>query len=252
MKNMLLELFYLLSNEAGTGKVFSDVYTESARDTGDQTTSHITYVKKKVNDALRSICQLMKFSWMQRTGSITLVGSTQSYLMSTPAATWDEDTPVSIWYRDSANERTTLDCFDEEEWKTEEDLDEGNVCGFTLSKKSGVWRVYFTLVPDSAFVSSYSPLTIDFQKLPTELSADADVPELPTSFHQGLVYFTNKLICAEMGDDEGFLKWKDLADDVLGLLKKRQVNRIGRPKRVYPRSCVTIGGGSRVARDYNK
>lgn len=249
---MLLELFYLLSDEAGAGKIFSDIYNESARDTGDTTTSHITYVKKKVNDALRSICQLMKFSWMQRTASVTLVASTQSYLMSVIAATWDEDTPVSIWYRDSANERTVLDCYDDEEWKAKEDLDEGDVFGFHLSKKSGVWRVYFTLVPDSEFVSSYSPLTMEYQKLPTELSADADVPEIPASFHQGLVYFTNKLICAEMGDLEGVATWGSLADDVLGLLKKRQVNRIGRPKRVYPRSCVTIGGRSRIVGDYNK
>ena len=233
------------------GKIFSDLFNESARDTGDTTTGHIVYVKKKVNDALRSICATMKFSWLQRSANVTLTASTQSYLMSSVASDWDEDTPLSIAYRDSANRSQSLDCFDDNEWMDEEDLDEGDCYGFHLSKKSGVWRVYFTLVPDGGFVDSYSPLAMNYQKYPTELSADSDVPEIPTSFHQGLVYATNKLICAEMGDDEGLIRWSMLADKELGLLKKRQVHRLGRPKRVYPRSCLTPRGRPCIARDYN-
>ncbi len=233
------------------GKIFSDIYNESARDTGDTTTSHITYVKKKVNDALRTICQLMKFSWLQKEADVTLTASQQYVNMSTVASDWDEDTPVFMYYRDSANKRQPLDCYDENEWMEEEDTDEGEVYGFHITKKSGVWRALFVMVPDGSFVSSYSPLKMNYQKYPTELSADASVPEIPISFHQGLVYFTNKLICAEMGDDEGFLKWGALADDVLGLLKKRQVNRLGRPKRVYPRPCITVRGIPYIQRDYN-
>jgi hypothetical protein len=233
------------------GKIFSDIYNEAARQTGDTTTSHITYVKKHVNDALREICSLMNFSWLKKTASLTLVASQQYLTMSDVASDWDVDTPVSIYYRDSANERTELECYDDEEWDDEEDIDEGDVYGFHITKVSGAWRVLFTLVPSSNFVSSYSPLTMRYQKYPTELSADDSVPELPTSQHQGLVYWTNKLICAEMGDDEGFLRWEGLANDSIGLLKKKQVHRLGRPKRVYPRSCLTARGRGFIAGDYN-
>ena len=233
------------------GKIFSDCYNESARDTGDTTTSHITYVKKKVNDALRTICQLMKFAWLQKEADVALTASQQYVNMATVAADWDEDTPVSIYYRDSANKPQPLDCYDDNEWLEEEDTDEGEVYGFHITKKSGVWRCLFVFVPDSSFVASYSPLKMNYQKYPTELSADDSVPEIPTSFHQGLVYKTDALICAEMNDDEGFLKWNGLANEVLGLLKKRQVHRLGRPKRVYPRSCITIKGRGFQPRDYN-
>jgi len=235
------------------GKVFSDIYNESARDTGDTTTSHVTYVKKKVNDALREICSLMGFSWLKRTVNLTLTASTQSYTISSFASDWDIDTPVDIWYRDSGNQRIVLDAYDDEEWKNKEDLDEGDCFGFNISQReSGVWKVYLVFVPTSAFVSSYSPLKFDYFKYPTELSGDSDVPEIPTSQHQGLVYWTNKLICAEMGDDAGFATWERLANKSIGLLKKKQVHRLGRPKRVYPRPSVQARGGrSRNPRDYN-
>ena len=232
------------------GKVFSDIYTESARDTGDQTTAHITYVKKKVNDALRDICAEMNYSWLQRSASMTLTASTAAYTISSIASTWDEDTPIRIFYRDSANKRLYLDPYDDNEWEDEEDTDEGDVYGFNISKKSGSWKATLVYVPSSAFVSSYSPLTMEYQKYPTELSADGDIPEIPTSQHQGLVYWTNKLICVEMGDAEGALAWASLAEKSIGLLKKKQVHRLGRSKRVYPRTYLGRGN-ARPERDYN-
>ena len=233
------------------GKVFSDIYNESARDTGDTTSSHVTYVKKKVNDGLREICSEMRYSWLQREADLTLVASQQHLNMSDVASDWDEDTPCTIFYRDSANERQVLDCFDDGEWDDEEDLDEGDVTGFHITKKSGVWRVLFTLVPSSSFVSSYNPLKMEYQKYPTELSADGDIPELPTSQHQALVYYTNMLISAEMGDTQAAGYWGNLADRALGKLRKKQVHRTGRPKRVYPRAAVTIKGRGHQIRDYN-
>lgn len=231
------------------GKIFSDIYTESARDTGDQTTSHITYVKKKVNDALREICGGMNYSWLQRSADMTLTASTAAYTISSIASTWDEDTPISIYYRDSANKRTYLDPFDDHEWQDEEDTDEGDSYGFNVSKKSGSWKITLVYVPSSAFVTSYSPLKMEYQKYPTELSADGDIPELPTSQHQGLVYWTNFLICVEMGDLDSALAWKQLAEKSIGLLKKKQVHRLGRAKRAYPRSYLTRGN-ARPTRDY--
>ena len=233
------------------GKIFSDIYTESARDTGDQTTSHITYVKKKVNDALRDICSEMRYSWLQRAADVALTASLQYYPMSTLAANWDEDTPISIYYRDAANKRQDLDCYDDNEWMEEEDIDEGDCYGFNVNKKAGVWRVYFTHVPDGEFVSSYSPLKMEYQKYPTELSADSDIPELPANHHQALVYKTNALISVEMGDSESALAWDALAERSLGKLRAKQVNRKGKPKRVYPSSSITIRVRAYRVRDYN-
>ncbi len=234
------------------GKIFSDIYNESARDTGDTTSSHVTYVKKKVNDALREICSMMNFSWMKRVADITLVASQQYVNIADFASDWDEDTPVSIWYRGADNQKAELEAYDENEWDVQEDLDEGNPFGFHISaKEAGIWKVYFTYVPDSNFVTDYSPLKCRYIKSPTELSADGDIPELPTSQHQALVYFTNKLISAEMGDDQGMMRWDKLANDSLGLLKKKQVHRLGRSKRVYPRMGVRCKGSARSRRDYN-
>lgn len=233
------------------GKQFSDCYNESARDTGDITTTHVTYVKKKVNDAQRKICNTMKYAWMEREADITLVASQQYVNMSDVAADWEELAPCEIFYRGSANERQTLDQYDNTEWKKESDTDEGDCYGFHITMKSGVWRALFVLVPNSSFVSNYSPLKMEYQKKPTELSADTDIPEIPTSHHQALVYVTNKIISAEMGDSEGVLTWDSLAREALGLLNKSQVHRLGRPHRVRPIPSVGVRGRSHRVRDYN-
>jgi len=234
------------------GKVFSDIYNESARDTGDTTTTHITYVKKKVNDALRAICAMMRFSWLQREADVTLVASQQYVNMSDIATDWDEDMPSIIFYRDSANRRQVLDVLDDKEWDDEADIDEGDPYAYHITIKSGVWRVLFTLVPDSNFVSDYSPLKMEYQKKPDELDDDTDVPELPTGHHQLLVYYTNMLVSAEMDDDAGMKRWAALVDRGLGALKRRQVHRLGRPKRVTPRATMTTAGQRYKARDYNR
>jgi hypothetical protein len=91
---------------------------------------------------------------------------------------------------------------------------------------------------------------MEYQKAPTTLSNDSDVPELPPDHHHALVYMTNKLICAEMDDDAGVARWGNLAEDALGLLNRRQVKRLGRPKRVNPRPCLVKGQGY-IRRDYN-
>lgn len=232
------------------GKIFSDIYTESARDTGDQTTSHITYVKKKANDALREICAEMNYSWLQRETDLTLVASTASYAMATAAPLWDEDTPLRIYYRNAAQERQYLEALDDAEWESKELLREGLPFCFNVSMKTGAWKVYLSEVPNAAFVSSYSPLQMQYQKKPTELSAAGDIPELPTSHHQALVYWTNVLICTEMGDTTGAGEWMALAQKSLGKMNKKQVHRLGRPKRVYPRSYLG-GRSARGRRDYN-
>lgn len=247
MKSLIL----LLGDQYGAGKVFSDIYTESARDTGDETTSHVTYVKKKVNDALREIASLMDFSWLKRTATFVPVASTQAYTISVIASDWNVDTPVAIWYRDSANKRFYLDCLDDEEWKSKEDIDEGDPHAFNISMKSGAWKAYLTYVPSSGFVSAHPLLNFDYSKAPTELSAVGDIPELPTSQHQALVWYTNSLICTEMGDHEGAIKWMTMAQSSLGQLKRKQVHRLGRPKRAYPRSCLGARGNTRQPRDYN-
>lgn len=251
MKKLFLSLLFLLSDNSGAGKIFSDIYNEVARHTGDTTTSHVTYVKKHINDALREISSQMSYSWLKRTASLTLTAGIQAYTISDFASDWDEDTPVDIWYRDSANQRTALNVYDDEEWYDEEDIDEADPYGFNISsKEAGVWKVYLVYVPTSAFVSSYSPLKFDYFKYPTELSADGDVPELPTSAHQALIYKASELVSAEMGDDEGVTRWGRLAAQSLGLLKKRQVHRLGRSKRCYPRDYLSVNKAAK-RKDYN-
>ena len=54
-----------------------------------------------------------------------------------------------------------------------------------------------------------------------------------------------------MGDIEGIAMWEAEVNKSLGRLKSKQVHRLGRPKRAYPRSCLTIRGRDYQARDYN-
>ncbi len=233
------------------GKIFSDIYTESARDTGDETTSHITYVKKKANDALRDICAEMAYSWLQRSVSLPLVASQQAYVIADVAPTWDEDTPIGLYYRGSDSRRIYLALQDDNEWREQENTREGDSYCFNVNMRSGEWKAYLSLVPSSNFVSAYSPMTMDYQKKPTELSTGADIPELPTNHHQGLVYWTNSLICSEMGDINGAADWMARAKKSIGLMKKKQVHRAGRPKRAYPRGYLRGSEGYRP-RDYNR
>lgn len=233
------------------GRTFSQIYNQCADDVGDTTTSYITHIKKVVNDVGRSLFQRMGLAHKRRVADITLVASTQYYEMSDIASDWDEDTPVVIYYRDSANRRQDLDCFDDNEWQDEEDTDEGDIYGFNINKKAGTWRVYFTYVPNGAFVSNYSPLKMEYQIKWTELSSDSDEPDLPDSHRQLMIYRVNEILCTGQGDSEGVALWKGLADKEEGLLFAKQARRKGKPKRVYPHHSITISGRPFKARDYN-
>ena len=237
------------------GKTFSAIYNETARKVGDTTAGFITSdVIPTINDVGRNIYQSMNYKFKERTADITLVGSTQSYLMSTIASTWDEDTPVNIFYRDSANKRQPLECYDDKEWDLEEDTDEGDVYGFHISKISAVWRVYFTLVPNSAFVSSYSPLKMEYFTKWTSLvetTDDAVEPDIPDGNRQLLIYRSCEILCGQMGDTESAIFWKSKGDKEEGLLKKKQVHRVGRPKKVRPIPSTTVRGRSHIIKDYN-
>jgi len=236
------------------GYVFSDIYGSCSKDCGDTTSSFITEIKKKINDVGRSLFQRMDYSWKKRTADLTLVAS-QSYLnMADVAALWEELSPVIIYYRGSANERVVLEAYDDEEWQDEQDDDEGDPYGYHITKVSGAWRVNFTPVPSANFVSNYNPLKIEYQKMWTELSDPAAVPDLSTSHHQLLLYRTNEIVSIIMGDTESAIAWKAEADKEQGLLNKKQVNRLGRPHKVYPSAHLNARGprGAGHFRDYNR
>lgn len=238
---------------------FKWIYTQASRDTGDMTPGQITANKYKVNQALRDICSEMNYSWLQRAVTFPFTPNQQSYPINTtvntiigPATDWDEDTPLKIWYRDADNKRCNLENFSDSEWETEEDIFTGDPYGFNVNcKAAGIWQIYLALVPDTAFVSQFPTANLEYQALPTALVEDTDIPVLPSMHHQGLLYWTSGLICTEMGDTESAKNWFDLAGHSLGLMKKKQVQRLGRPKRVYPRAYLGGRAGRTGARDYN-
>lgn len=233
------------------GMTFSEIYTTVSRKVGDTTLGFITNdVCPTINDVCRSLFQEMNYAFKERTADLTLVAS-QGYI-AVPTD-WDEMSPVQIYYRDSANERQDLECYDNKEWQSEQDDDEGDIYGFHISKISGAWRIYFTLIPDSSFVASYSPLKIEYYKKWTELvktTNDATEPDIPDSHRQLIIYRACEILCGQMGDSEGVLYWKNLADREEGLLNKKQVNRLGRPHRVRPISSLTTRGRNITRRDY--
>jgi len=234
------------------GKTFSDIYTEISRKVGDTTAGFITSdVCPTINDVCRSIFQNMNYAFKERTADLTLVAS-QGYV-AVPAD-WDEMTPVQIFYRGSNNERVDLDCYDNKEWENEQDNDEGDVYGFHISKVSGAWLIYFTLIPDSSFVASYSPLKIEYYKKWTELveTTDDDTePDIPDSHRQLIIYRACEILCGQMGDTEGAIFWKSEADKEEGLFNKKQVNRLGRGHRVRPSPIITTRGFGYRRRDYS-
>lgn len=234
------------------GKQFSNIYDQVGADCGDEDSSFDASIKRVINDVGRSIFNRMSYSWKQREADLTPVASQQYLNMADVAAAWDDDTPVTIFYRNSANQRTVLDPLDDSEWDKQEDLDEGDIEAFHITKKSGAWRILFTFVPDSNFISSYAPLKMEYDTKWVELSADADIPGIPTSHHQLLVYRSNEIVCGIMGDTDLAAYWKSKADKEQGLLNKKQVQRLGRPKRVRPRSALTATGRPRERMDYNK
>lgn len=233
------------------GKQFSDLYDQVGKDCGDENSDFATEIKKKINDVGRSILNEMNYAWKKREEDLTPVASQQYLNMADEVSDWDEDTPVRIYYRDSANKRHVLDVYDDKEWDEEEDLDEGDIFGFHITKKTGAWRILFKYVPNSNFVSSYAPMKMEYYIKWVELSSDTDIPSIPTSHHQLLLYRTNAIVCVIMGDTESAASWDKLATREQGALNRKQVHRLGRPKRVAPRVGVTPAGRPRKARDYN-
>lgn len=184
------------------GLQFSTIY-ERVQDYANITniTGSSTKAKAAVNDALRKIAASRRWLALRRSGTITPVASTQAYALTGLVGF---NYPVRCYYISNGVEQD-IRIVSEEEWAQKSDSDSDGspeICAFL--DISGATKVYFSLRPSAAFVSLYTTISIDYDKKPTELSSDTNVPEIPNTNNQmALVYYAVSELLLKQGDYQG-------------------------------------------------
>lgn len=217
------------------GLAFSDLRAR-VKDYGNinNVVSADTKANRAINDALRLISSLRDWEILRRESSITPIASTQAYAILT--GTTDFDHIISCWYVLNGD-RVEIDVVDDPTW--DEDVNESfdatpNICRVT--KADGTLKLQFSPRPSASFVSQYSTIKFDYVKKPTELSADADIPNIPdTSQQMAIVYMAVADLCAKQGDLNGMSVWELKATRLLNQAhriddkKKGTMARLGKP-----------------------
>jgi len=232
------------------GLEFVDIYTR-IKDYANinNVTNADTKAKRAANDALRLIASLRNWEILKKESSITPVASTQAYAILT--GTTDFDHIISCWYI-SNGQRMPIEVVDDERWN--EDVDEDTdgtpqICRVT--KVDGTLKLQFSPRPNASFVAQYTTIRFDYVKKPTELSADADVPNIPdTSQQMAIVYLAVADLLAKQGDLNGMAIWELKATRLLNQAHKIDDKKEGRfPRLGKPMIPAYYSRGVRIT-DY--
>ena len=213
------------------GLAFSDIYTR-IKDYANinNVVGADTKAKRAANDALRLISSLRNWEILKRESSITPVASTQSYALS---GTSDFNHIISCWYL-SNGQRIPIEVVDDSEWsESVEETQDGTPEICRVTKVDGTLSLQLSPSPNSTFVSQYSTVHFDYVKKPTELSADADIPNIPdTSQQMAIVYLAVADLCAKQGDLQGMAVWELKATRLLNQAHKIDDKKEGSRARI--------------------
>ena len=203
-----------------------------------------------VNDALRKMAAERRWIALRRSTTITPIASTQSYSL---ASVTDYNFPVRLYYLSNGQEQD-IDIVDEDVWSEKSDNDSvGSPSIAIIRNISGAWLLYVSPLPSAAFVSLYSTLYFEYDKKPTELSADDSIPDIPdTNSQMALVYYAVAELCLGQGDLQGSSSWEIKGQAELAKYSKNDINRrtakskVGKP--AYGILHGTYGRGT--SKDY--
>lgn len=208
-----------------------------------------TKANRAINDALRLIASLRNWEQLKRESTITPVGSTQGYAILTE--TTDFSHIISCWYLLNG-QRISIDVVDDERWNEEADEDiDGTPTICRVTKADGTLKLQFSPRPSSPFVSQVTTIKFDYVKKPTELSADADIPNIPdTSQQMAIVYLAVSDLVAKQGDIRGMAIWELKANKLLQQAHKIDDKKEGRSPRIgKPMIAINCSRGIRTT-DY--
>ena len=235
------------------GLEFSDIYArvqEYANITN--ITGSATKAKAAVNDALRKIAASRRWLALRRTGTITPVASTQSYVLTSLTGF---NYPVRCYYILNGAEQD-IRIVSEEEWAQKSDNDSDGtpeICAFL--DISGATKVYFSTRPSAAFVAQHTTISIDYDKKPTELSGDTDVPEIPNTNNQmALVYYAVSELVLKQGDYQGSTAYYAKAEIEMNKTFISDIHFRGMKRKAGKPSFGILSGVNREhpQRDYNE
>jgi len=211
-----------------------------------------TKAKAAVNDALRRLASERRWTALRRTGTITPVASTQAYSI---AGLTGFNYPVEVYYKDNGL-RMPIEIVAEAEWSANEDTqNEGTPAICIFSASDGTEKLRLSPEPSDAFVSLYGTIYVDYDKKPTELSADTDVPEIPnTNSQMALVYYAVAELCAQQGDANGVGVWEQKGMKELNKFFANDINAKGKSSTIKPKYGILHGvyGRGVIGRDYHR
>lgn len=227
------------------GLQFSDLYTR-VKDYANinNVVNADTKAKRAINDALRLIATLRNWEALKRESSITPVASTQAYAILTGTANFDHI--ISCWYL-SNGLPIPIDAVDDEQWQNKVlNTTDGTPAFCRVTTVDGTLKLQFSPRPSASFVAQYTTIQFDYVKKPIELSADADIPDIPdTSQQMAIVYLAVSDLLGKQGDLNGMASWEVKATRLLNAAHRIDDKKQGRSPR-FGRPLIPINSSRGV------
>jgi len=165
---------------------------------GDQTETGLTRALTNLNKAQNKIANWHKWEFFKRKDNLTLTALDRDYVV-TGFSTIDE--PYGIRYFDSSSTYEIYPISSEDEWWKYYNNDSttgGEPTHFRFFNS----QIEFNIAPSSSFVSSYSPITVLYRALPTDLSTSTNnSTDFPERFEEVIM---DLAIQMTLGNQEDF------------------------------------------------
>jgi hypothetical protein len=145
-----------------------------ARDAGDMSTTGLSRALENLNIAQELLASFHKWKDLKREGTLTLTAGTRSYnLSSISGITEDIDDVYGIKYIRTRNAIDIPILDNEDDWW---DVYDDDTTGTGTPEHARIIdsQIQFDIVPNSNFVTNYSPIKIQARILPTELNTTDD------------------------------------------------------------------------------
>lgn len=223
---------------------FSTLYGRVIDYSQDETSTATTRAKAAINDALKRVASEKPWDILKRSNSISF-SSTRSYDVTSVDSELNYVT--SVWYINNGV-REIIELVDDSRWEEVVDTDDTGTPKYCRNTYvSGSHRLELNVTPSSSFLSLYSTMYFEYQKLPDSLTNDTDTPEVPyPNQHMALVYFALSDISAHQGDRNAIPFWEGRAFKALTHAFKQDIKKKGRSLKIGKPMIPIYGNVSRA------
>ena len=196
-----------------------------ARDAGDMSTTGYARAVEALNTAQETIAMAHKWKDLKREGTLAFIVSTRSYnISSISGITEDIDEVYGLKYIITRDAVDINPIENEDEWWRVYDDNTTAGSGYPENFRVINNQIQLDIVPNSNFITNYSPVKVQARILPTELNtSDNNSTDFSKRFEQLIMTMAKEIVLGNQEDFSAMQFFSLEAQRMFNNLKKRDI-----------------------------